>query len=414
MTGVLSNYTWMEHLAWKQPFKSIFIAWRVIIVLACLPIWTFIFFVPSARPRPSWTFKRTIIIHLVRSLGDLLTKTGLGLGRDATRDVEDQGSLKEGVEMVWVPGVTRNLIGKTLAAYADANGVYPAEKIPGYWYGGQPNEMNGSGYVGYHMHGGGLITLSAYPEDAVSSGLRAHCSKTVRSTFLIDYRLSTSAPLPHRNPFPAALLDALAGYRYLVEEARIPPEQILLSGDSAGGNLAVALMRHLIQLNSPTLRKPGALFLASPSVDMSDSHTSRPDPGNSAKVNRDADIVNEAILNSFFRYMRTSYAGPSPNRDELLKSEPFVSPASLYLKKTKGLFKGFPRTFIVAGGSEYFRDEVRTLRDRIKADTEINKNSDSEEWVTYMEPPHAIHDFVSFGFHSPEREAVLKRLGDWL
>ncbi|KLO04953.1 hypothetical protein SCHPADRAFT_1003125 [Schizopora paradoxa] len=89
------------------------------------------------------------------------------------------------------------------------------------------------------------------------------------------------------NPFPAQLLDALAGYAYLVNIIGFSPSSIILVGDSAGGHLALALMRYLTQYTPGSLAGPGALLLLSPWPDMSGSHNVQ---SGSMERNRDCDI----------------------------------------------------------------------------------------------------------------------------
>ena len=55
----------------------------------------------------------------------------------------------------------------------------------------------------------------------------------------MQYRLAQGPPLPAENAFPAALLDALAGYNYLVHAVGFAPADILVLGESCGGGLAV-------------------------------------------------------------------------------------------------------------------------------------------------------------------------------
>lgn len=70
----------------------------------------------------------------------------------------------------------------------------------------------------------------------------------------VEYRL-----LP--NPFPAALQDAATVYCDLVYRKRIAPERIVFIGDSAGGNVALALARW-IRLEGK-ISMPGAMLLLS-------------------------------------------------------------------------------------------------------------------------------------------------------
>ena len=74
----------------------------------------------------------------------------------------------------------------------------------------------------------------------------------------IDYRLAPE------HPFPAALEDALSAYRWLLAEG-IPPRQIAVAGDSAGGGLALAL---LLALRDGELPLPACAACLSPWTDL--------------------------------------------------------------------------------------------------------------------------------------------------
>ena len=84
-----------------------------------------------------------------------------------------------------------------------------------------------------HLHGGAYVLGS--PE--THRGLAAAISRTSQAQVLLPrYRLAPE----HR--FPAALDDAVAAYRWLVETCGFPADRIAISGDSAGGGLALAMM----------------------------------------------------------------------------------------------------------------------------------------------------------------------------
>ena len=90
------------------------------------------------------------------------------------------------------------------------------------------------------LHGGGY---SFYPR--AYAGFIAQVTLTAKSrTFALDYRLTPE----HR--FPAQLEDALHCYRWLIESG-INPETLVLCGDSAGGNLALALVLAARDSNLP-------------------------------------------------------------------------------------------------------------------------------------------------------------------
>lgn len=111
---------------------------------------------------------------------------------------------------------------------------------------------------------------TAHPSNSTNktlwTGLLQHTKPT--RLFALSYRLSSTSPFPSLNPFPAALIDAIAGYRYLVQDVGFDPGNIIVSGDSAGGNLAYALARYMSAKEyGHELPRPGAVLLLSPTVD---------------------------------------------------------------------------------------------------------------------------------------------------
>lgn len=73
----------------------------------------------------------------------------------------------------------------------------------------------------------------------------------------LDYRLA-----PETN-FPGPLHDAAIGYFRLTDDLHIPPENIVLAGDSAGAGLCIALLMYLRDNNYPM---PSGSILMSPWV----------------------------------------------------------------------------------------------------------------------------------------------------
>jgi len=88
--------------------------------------------------------------------------------------------------------------------------------------------------VVYHLHGGGLVTGSAYDD---LPWLLELASQTGMAVAAIEYRLAPEWP------FPAAVEDSYAGLLWIAEngaEHGIDPARIVISGVSAGGGLAAA------------------------------------------------------------------------------------------------------------------------------------------------------------------------------
>jgi epsilon-lactone hydrolase len=113
-----------------------------------------------------------------------------------------------------------------------------------------------------YLHGGGYTVGSPRTHRALAAFLARDTAAVV---FSLHYRLAPE------DPYPAALDDAVAGFRALVEEHGFAPSRIAIAGDSAGGGLAVAAARRLIDDGL----SPAALGLLSPWTDPSDDTLTR-------------------------------------------------------------------------------------------------------------------------------------------
>ena len=106
-----------------------------------------------------------------------------------------------------------------------------------------------------YFHGGGYIIGSP----RTHRPMLAHLSRDSAARVLsLDYRLAPE------HPFPAPIEDAVASYRWLLQEG-FDPSRIALGGDSAGGGLTVAA---LVQIRYLGLPVPAAGVCVSPWVDM--------------------------------------------------------------------------------------------------------------------------------------------------
>ena len=162
------------------------------------------------------------------------------------------------------------------------------------------------------LHGGGLICLGGEPcrlmgrRSAMMTGLR---------TYSPDYRM------PPDYPYPAALDDCIAAYRWLLD--RYKPERIVVSGASAGANLAAALT---LRARDEGLPLPAGVVLRTPEVDLTESGDTY-----ETLLGLDCILPNRIMEASLL------YAAGEP------LTSPYVSP--LYGDFTKG----FPRTFLQSG-----------------------------------------------------------------
>jgi monoterpene epsilon-lactone hydrolase len=111
---------------------------------------------------------------------------------------------------------------------------------------------HGDGVILY-LHGGGYVVGSARTGANLAAPI---ARRTGIPAVSLDYRLAPE------NPFPAAVEDALAAYRELLESGR----DVVLAGDSAGGGLAIATM---VAIGRAGLPQPAAAVVFSPWVDLS-------------------------------------------------------------------------------------------------------------------------------------------------
>ncbi len=181
-----------------------------------------------------------------------------------------------------------------------------------------------------YFHGGGYVFGNPGTHRQFIARL---VDATRTAAYAPGYRLAPG----HR--FPAAVEDALAAYTALLERG-VPPESIILSGDSAGAGLAVATVHRARRSGLPL---PAGLILFSPYVDL--RHTAYTIPLNAA--------TDYLPLSELSR--PNDWYAPT----ELL-DDPEVSPVHADLT-------GFPPMLVFAGGAEMLLDDAARLTDNARA-----------------------------------------------
>lgn len=180
-----------------------------------------------------------------------------------------------------------------------------------------------------HLHGGGYFMGSpaSYRNRAMRLGFR--CDAEV---FVPDYRLAPE------HPYPAALEDAVVAWQYI--KALRPGMPIFITGDSAGGGLALSLLVRLKQLGEAM---PDGAILLSPWTDLSGS-------GSSYDANAGKDLwLSKDHLHQWSSY----YAATSDRRD------PLLSPVFADLA-------GLPPLFLIVGGDEVLLDDALRVAARAR------------------------------------------------
>ena len=121
---------------------------------------------------------------------------------------------------------------------------------------GAMSKLKAHGKVALHFHGGGYILGTGRTMDAGFGANLLLKDAGVSHVLCPQYRLSSTSSPTNKDAaagrFPAALQDAIASYSYLVNDLGIQAKDIVVSGDSAGGNLVLALLRYIAELHSPS------------------------------------------------------------------------------------------------------------------------------------------------------------------
>jgi epsilon-lactone hydrolase len=183
-----------------------------------------------------------------------------------------------------------------------------------------------------HLHGGGYFMGSPTTHRGLAAAIGRSSGAVV---VLPDYRL-----VPE-HPYPAALDDAEATFRWLVETCGVEPARVAVVGDSAGGGLAAALIVRLRASGAPL---PACYVGMSPWLDLA---------GTGESVER-LDGTDPWIPARMLSIPARFYAG------ERALDDPEVSP--LYAD-----LAGFPPTLLYVGGHEVLLDDALRFVDRARA-----------------------------------------------
>ncbi len=215
-----------------------------------------------------------------------------------------------------------------------------------------------------YLHGGGYVIGSPKTHRSIAGNI---AKGTNLNALVIDYR---KAP---EHPFPAALDDTVNAYKFLLEQRKYNPRNIILIGDSAGGGLVVALQYYLKEQGLPL---PMASVLLSPYLDLKQK-------GKSVKKN----AKNDRFLDVFeMRKWARFYA---PEQD---LGNPLISP--LYGDPT-----GLPPMLIQASESEVLFDDAKRM---------TNKARKCGVDVTFQTWKGLVHWWHLFGTLPEAKEAIDK------
>jgi epsilon-lactone hydrolase len=187
----------------------------------------------------------------------------------------------------------------------------------------------------------------------------------------LDYRLAPE------HPHPAPVIDAVAGYRWLLEQG-VAPEHVVIAGDSAGGGLTVAT---LLRARDEGFPMPAAAVPISPMVDLQAT-------GESMVTRADADpMIDRAMALEIVQL----FLGDGDRRD------PHAAPLH-------GDLTGLPPLLIQVGDAEVLLDDSVRLADTARA---AGVDVTLEVW------PEMVHVFQASAGFVPEADAAIARIAEF-
>jgi monoterpene epsilon-lactone hydrolase len=220
-----------------------------------------------------------------------------------------------------------------------------------------------------YLHGGGYVMGSINTHRAMIGRLsRAAQAKCLA----LDYRLAPE------HPFPAAVEDATAAYRWLLAQG-YKPNKIVISGDSAGGGLTLATLLALRDAKTPL---PAAAAPISAWSDME---------GTGASVKTRA-AIDPMVTNNTLLDMAKAYVGKGDPKN------PIASP--LY-----GDYRGIPPMLMQVGDAEILLDDSTRVAEKAKA---AGVKVDLEVW------PDMVHVWHIFAKLLPEAQQAIDRIGSYV
>ncbi len=220
-----------------------------------------------------------------------------------------------------------------------------------------------------YLHGGGYVIGSPESHRNLTSRLAKAAGARVLS---VDYRLAPE------HPFPAAVDDAVAAYRWLLAEGA-EPERTAIGGDSAGGGLAIATLVALRDAGDPL---PAAGLCLSPWVDLEGRGESM-----TARAAQDPMVSRDLLREMAAHYLN----GQDPRT-------PLAAPLHADLT-------GLPPLLIQVGEAEILYDDATRIGERARA---AGVDATVEPW------DEMIHVWQVFGGTLPEADEAIERLGEFV
>ena len=214
------------------------------------------------------------------------------------------------------------------------------------------NRVHMKKYVILYCHGGGYSTGSCIYARTLTTKLAA---STSIDAFCFDYRLAPEYP------YPAAMEDAMKAWNYLMLLG-YGAKDVIVVGDSAGGNMALSLV---VKLKEENRLVPRGIVLLSPWTDLTAS----------GKTHESRAEVDPVLDEEYLKQMTENYAAGQDYEN------PEISP--LFADLT-----GFPPTYIQVGDNEVLLSDATMLHKKmIKANVPVRLDVFKGMWHVFQMSP---------------------------
>jgi len=278
-------------------------------------------------------------------------------------------------EMITLAGMLRNMFEKMATIGMEQNPLpadllvvkVDADGISAEW---QIVPGSAEDRVMLYFHGGGWVIGSVYGYRPLTVALGKVTKMRVLS---VDYRLAPE------HPYPAALQDCTKAYQWLLRQG-FKPSNIIIAGDSAGGNLTLTTILNLRDKGIP-LPRGAVCFSPSTTLDTFDPSHGETDP-----ILADIGIF----------WWMPAYLGVENHADS---KNPLVSPLL-------GDLRGFPPVLVQATPVEILFEPARQFVEKAKA---AGVDATLQTW------DGMIHVWQLFGLGVfPEAQEAIDKVGEWV
>ncbi|KAE9961698.1 hypothetical protein BLS_001495 [Venturia inaequalis] len=249
------------------------------------------------------------------------------------------------------------------------------------------------------FHGGGyVVPASEHHYDYIHSLIKEMSTAGAPvSALVLAYTLAPEAE------YPTQLIEATTLIKHLVEKENRAPSSLMLSGDSAGGNLTLSLLSHILHPHPDpavpriTLNEPfRAALLISPWVSFATDHPSY-------TRNAQSDMFDAVALNRW----ATAFLG-SKKREGIIMGDSYSEPLLAEPSWWSGASKVVNDVMIWAGGAELFVDGIKLFAHKFEEGW-ISGGGDRKSVKLVVTPRNAHEEMILdllFGYKEKGDAAV--------